>query len=113
MAELSAADKRMIFGDDYAAIEAREMALAKAPVSADEKRKALINHLEKNGSARLSAWAFVFTGAMLLAGSYYRSAGLDNAAICGLVAILGGLVWYAYLVQSARNWTQRLSTVTA
>lgn len=108
MAELSVADKRAIHGDNYAAIEAKEAALARAPEGPAERRRALAQRLETNETGRISAFAIGLTGLLLALGSWYRTKGIDVAGWIGIAALVIGVIWYVMLVKSAKEWRAKL-----
>ncbi|MDO9440107.1 MAG: hypothetical protein Q7T73_04390 [Beijerinckiaceae bacterium] len=108
MAELSVADKRAIHGDNYEAIEAREAALARAPEGPEERRRALIQRLEINETGRISAFAIALTGILLAIGSWYRTGTIDIAGMIGIAGFAIGVVWYIWLVNSAKQWRAKL-----
>jgi hypothetical protein len=108
MAELSVADKRAIHGDNYAAVEAKEAALARAPEGPAERRRALAQRLEANETGKISAFAIALTGLLLTIGSWYRTGTVDIAGMIGLAGLAIGVVWYVMLMKSARDWRAKL-----
>ncbi|MDB5594616.1 MAG: hypothetical protein JWM36_1577 [Hyphomicrobiales bacterium] len=109
MADLDEADKRAIHGDNYAALEARELLEKQAPVTPEEKRRALARHVETNNIARFSAMALMFVGVLLIIGAYYRVGTLDTAGQIAAVMIAIGLGWYAWLVQNGKALVKRFA----
>ena len=110
MARLEAADMKAIYGDEYEAVVAREQAATKTPKTDDDKRRALAIRMEANETARISALALVFTGALLTLGSIYRTMGIDIAGFIGLAGVALGLVWYVWLRRNAVHWRTQLAT---
>lgn len=108
MAELTDADKRAIYGDEYEVIIAREETIKKAPVTAADKRRALAMRLETNDTGLISAVALAFTGLCLLLGSLYRRGNVDIAGWIGIAGLIVGVLWYAYLIKNARMWRSQL-----
>lgn len=108
MAELTIADKKAIFGDEYAEIEARELAASRNPVTDDERRRALSIQMEQNEVRRHSAGAVAFTGLLLLLGSLYRTGAIDIAGWLGIGGTIVGSIWYVWLRRDAARWKQKL-----
>ncbi|MDB5649329.1 MAG: hypothetical protein JWL62_849 [Hyphomicrobiales bacterium] len=108
MARLRVEDRRTLLGDNFAELEAQFEIESRAAITPEEKRKELDRAILKNGESRFSAVALILGSAFFVWASYYRDNDVvDLTTSIGIVALILGFVWYAWLVSSGRKLAKR------
>jgi hypothetical protein len=91
MARLREHDLQVILGPDWARKLESDLE-HKEPITPAEKAKARERRATKLSELRFSLFALVAIGCGLLFGSWYNKAGLDIQAMCGVAAVVVGVV---------------------
>jgi hypothetical protein len=106
MARLSESDRRILLGENFDELERQFAEESRAPVTPEEKRKALEKAIVKNRDRRFTAFGLVATGGLMTWGSYHRAMGVDLALWAGVAIGVVGLIFYAWLVVTGRTLQQ-------